>query len=42
MCFFFGGFRHKQQTFNALANKVSSSLLFLACIAIIIPSTAKT
>lgn len=93
MCFLFGGIKHKQQTFNALANKVSaqrcvpacwatqrdtllvspahemkgpglaccgrsrtshrasnpgsgtlqvsSSLLFLACIAIIIPSTAK-
>jgi Ca2+/H+ antiporter len=41
MCFLFGGMQHKQQTFNTLANKVSSSLLFLACIAIIIPSTAK-
>lgn len=41
MCFLFGGIKHKQQTFNALANKVSSSLLFLACIAVIIPSTAK-
>ncbi len=35
MCFLFGGMKHKQQRFNALANKVSSSLLFLACIAII-------
>lgn len=41
MCFLFGGMKHKQQRFNALANKVSSSLLFLACIAIIIPTAAK-
>lgn len=40
-CFFFGGFKHKSQEFNAVANKVSSSLLFLAAIAIIIPTTAK-
>lgn len=40
-CFFFGGFKHKNQEFNPEANKVSSSLLFLAAIAIIIPSTAK-
>lgn len=41
-CFLFGGLRHKIQLFNALANKVSSSLLFLASIAIIIPTSAKT
>ncbi|PSC71917.1 calcium proton exchanger [Micractinium conductrix] len=41
MCFFFGGLKYKEQRFSTLANKMSSSLLFLACIAIIIPSTAK-
>lgn len=41
MCFFFGGLKYKEQRFSTLANKVSSSLLFLACIAIMIPSTAK-
>jgi hypothetical protein len=41
-CFLFGGIKHKIQLFNALANKVSSSLLFLASIAIIIPTSAKT
>ena len=41
-CFLFGGFRHKHQRFNTLANKVSSSLLFLSCISIMIPTTAKS
>ncbi|EFN54061.1 hypothetical protein CHLNCDRAFT_36262 [Chlorella variabilis] len=41
MCFFFGGLKYKEQRFSTLANKVSSCLLFLACIGIIIPSTAK-
>jgi uncharacterized membrane protein SirB2 len=41
MCFFFGGLKHKEQRFSTLANKVSSCLLFLACIGVIIPSTAK-
>ena len=40
-CFLFGGFKHKQQKFNTLANKVSSCLLFLASISIIIPTAAK-
>lgn len=40
-CFFFGGLRYHEQSFNHTANKVASSLLFMACIAIIIPSTAK-
>lgn len=40
-CFLFGGVKYKHQTFNPLANKVSSSLLFLACIAIIIPTMAR-
>jgi Sodium/calcium exchanger protein len=41
-CFLFGGFKHKQQIFNTLANKVSSSLLFVSSISIIIPTAAKT
>lgn len=41
MCFLFGGFKYQQQSFSMLANKVGSSLLFLACIAIIIPSAAR-
>jgi hypothetical protein len=41
-CFLFGGFKHRQQIFNTLANKVSSSLLFLSSISIIIPTAAKT
>jgi hypothetical protein len=41
-CFLFGGFKHRQQVFNTLANKVSSSLLFVSCISIIIPTAAKS
>ncbi|KAH7624753.1 putative Ca(2+)/H(+) antiporter [Nannochloris sp. 'desiccata'] len=41
-CFLFGGFKHRQQVFNSLANKVSSSLLFVSSISIIIPTAAKT
>ena len=41
MCFFFGGLSHKQQRFSTLANKMAASLLFLACVGLIIPSTAK-
>ena len=41
-CFLFGGIKYKHQSFNALANKVASSLLFLACIAIITPTMAKS
>jgi Ca2+/H+ antiporter len=41
MCFFFGGLKYKEQRFSTLANKVSSCLLFLACIGIIIPTTAR-
>ncbi|KAK2080034.1 hypothetical protein QBZ16_002430 [Prototheca wickerhamii] len=41
MCFFFGGLRYQQQKFSPLANKVGSSLLFVACIGIIIPTMAK-
>ena len=37
-CFFLGGIRYKEQTFNATANKASASLLFLAAIALTIPS----
>lgn len=38
--FFFGGLYHKTQTFNAVGNRACSSLLMLACIAIIIPTAA--
>jgi Ca2+:H+ antiporter len=41
-CFLFGGVRHKQQHFSMSANKVSSSLLFLSCIGIIIPTAIDT
>jgi hypothetical protein len=41
-CFLFGGFKHRQQVFNTLANKVSSSLLFVSSISIIIPTAART
>ena len=39
-CFFFGGLSHKVQTFNSVSNQVSNSLLFLAVIALILPSAA--
>ncbi|KAI8464495.1 MAG: cation exchanger 1 [Monoraphidium minutum] len=39
-CFFFGGLRYQVQSFNATANQATSSLLFLSCIAIIIPTAA--
>ena len=42
MCFLAGGMTFQEQQFNPLANKVSSSLLFLACIGIIVPTTAKS
>lgn len=39
-CFLFGGIRYKTQAFNAVANQATSSLLFLSCIGIIIPTAA--
>lgn len=39
--FFFGGLKYKEQRFSKTANKVSSSLLFLACIGILIPSAGR-
>ena len=30
--------KYKEQTFNAVANKASASLLFLAAIALVVPS----
>jgi Ca2+:H+ antiporter len=39
--FFVGGLKYKEQRFSTMANKVSSSLLFLACIGIMIPSTGR-
>ena len=37
-CFFLGGLKYKEQTFTATANTASASLLFLAAIALTIPS----
>lgn len=39
-CFLVGGFRFNTQQFSATVNKASCSLLFLACIAIVIPTAA--
>eukprot|EP00892_Ulva_mutabilis_P007795 jgi/Ulvmu1/5388/UM022_0183.1 len=39
-CFLFGGLSNKVQTFNSVSNQVSNSLLFLAVIALILPSAA--
>lgn len=39
-CFFFGGLRYPTQEFNAVANQATSSLLFLSCIGITLPTAA--
>jgi Ca2+:H+ antiporter len=39
-CFLFGGARFKVQNFNAVANQATSSLLFLSCISIVLPTAA--
>jgi Ca2+:H+ antiporter len=39
-CFLFGGIYFKQQEFNAVANQASSSLLFLSCIGVVLPTAA--
>jgi calcium/proton exchanger cax len=39
-CFIFGGLYYKQQEFNAVANQASSSLLFLSCIGVVLPTAA--
>lgn len=39
-CFLFGGLRYKKQSFNAMSNRVCSSLLFLAVIGIVMPTAA--
>jgi calcium/proton exchanger cax len=36
----FGGVRFKVQNFNAVANQATSSLLFLSCISIVLPTAA--
>ena len=41
-CFLLGGMKYKEQTFNAVANKASASLLFLAAIALIVPTGGRT
>mmetsp|Transcript_8992 Transcript_8992/g.12783 ORF Transcript_8992/g.12783 Transcript_8992/m.12783 type:complete len:559 (+) Transcript_8992:42-1718(+) len=37
-CFFFGGIRHKEQTFNATAATANMSLLALSSIALVLPT----
>mmetsp|Transcript_10893 Transcript_10893/g.16815 ORF Transcript_10893/g.16815 Transcript_10893/m.16815 type:complete len:564 (-) Transcript_10893:225-1916(-) len=37
-CFFFGGLRHKEQTFNATAATANMSLLALSSIALVLPT----
>ncbi|KAG9287143.1 hypothetical protein G9A89_001037 [Geosiphon pyriformis] len=39
MCFFFGGLKYNEQSFNQTAAQTSSSLMTLACIALIIPAS---
>ena len=39
-CFLVGGVYYRTQEFNALSNRTSSSLLFLATIGIMIPTLA--
>ncbi|KAK9819368.1 hypothetical protein WJX81_004642 [Elliptochloris bilobata] len=39
-CFLFGGTRFKEQSFNMMVNKACCSLLFMACIALTIPTAA--
>ncbi len=39
-CFLIGGIKYPTQKFSATVNKASCSLLFLACIAIVIPTAA--
>lgn len=39
-CFLFGGARFRVQNFNAVANQATSSLLFLSCISIVLPTAA--
>ena len=40
-CFLVGGVRFKQQSFNASVNKAASSMLFMAAVALAIPTAAK-
>lgn len=39
-CFICGGYYYKEQHFNATGNRACSSLLFLSCIGIVIPTAA--
>ncbi|KAK9808608.1 hypothetical protein WJX72_000497 [[Myrmecia] bisecta] len=41
-CFLCGGTKYKQQSFNIQINKACCSLLFMACIALVIPTAAKS
>ena len=38
MCFFFGGLYHPEQFFNVSASKANNALLFMSCIAVVLPS----
>ena len=38
MCFFFGGLYHQEQFFNVSASKANNALLFMSCIAVVLPS----
>ncbi len=39
-CFLCGGSKYKQQSFNLMVNKACCSLLFIASVAIVIPTSA--
>jgi Ca2+:H+ antiporter len=39
-CFLFGGLFHQTQTFNAVANQATSSMLMLSCLSIVLPTAA--
>lgn len=38
MCFWFGGYRYKEQTFNVTAAQTSASLLFIATASLLLPA----
>jgi Ca2+:H+ antiporter len=39
MCFLLGGLRHREQMFNSAAARLQASLLFVAVVALLVPST---
>jgi Ca2+:H+ antiporter len=38
MCFFFGGLKYKEQSFNVTAAQTSASLLFIATSSLLLPA----